>query len=719
MAKRCSAEVCSWLAAQLAGRVDATHAEALVAGVEVVLFGFPEPRNAANEDDVLAEAEAGEAVEAIINSEGESLEGLGADLRERWVVARRELRRSSFFESVACDVVAGKIGAAESSCKEVHGNVGEVKHMDKQESDEEQQREHQHQQEREAQEEEEWEQLAEDGVDDSASCIGSFSAACGPVRNVARQQQYGSQSCRGILSEPDLSPLCGDFHAEQVFNEMLAREQAFAGEWAVFYHTYTSPAIIYEVQAALATVLFNFGARCGALPRLLHAPFGDIPDATALLQAFPTWPDRDRNSAFKSVAICCATSLVSKDPQVTPTKVFRKGYNATVENLDMLESLIARCGPDLRRSEVKSIVRAIVAAGVQHKLPQATGESGLNAHLLQIFIRHSCVDKWAYASHPLGVPDMSRQPLSKTLASLGPICGQARLVVNPTVFMRASNVRLYAGSACKAFHENRPTFQKHLITLLRPILRSSHSRRQAVEGICNGAVPSWWRDPITCNTPNCSLALAMGSTPKLVRSDVHEESPLMEAIQASKVTFSEEIARRETRHDNAGSSTTYILKASAQSDMRRLTVRWPTGSSRTFMFDSICKDIRESFGLPEVGTTKNPLTYLDDEGDECTLVASTLDDFLTLSKGGVLKLRVESCVMPALSGGGVVASEEFSISTPRSVGIRSPKPLDIVYCPEIPVEVSAQELDFIDVEFTGVSADAQLEWTMLGTSGLA
>merc|ERR1712216_879285 len=155
---------------------------------------------------------------------------------------------------------------------------------------------------------------------------------------------------------------------------MGAREQAFVREWAVFYHTYTSPALVYEVQTALATVLFKFGARCGALPRLLQVPFSDMPDATALLRAFPSWPDRDRNAAFKKVAICCATSLVSKDPQVTPTKVFRKGYNTSFDNLDMLEELIARCGPGLCSSEVKSVARDIVAAGVRHKLPQATGE---------------------------------------------------------------------------------------------------------------------------------------------------------------------------------------------------------------------------------------------------------------------------------------------------------------------------------------------------------
>merc|ERR1739844_316988 len=102
--------------------------------------------------------------------------------------------------------------------------------------------------------------------------------------------------------------------------------------------------MIYEVQAAIAKVLFKFGARHGVLPRLLKKPFEKIPDAAAMLAAFPTWPDQDHNPAFKSVGICCSTSLVSRDPEATPTEVFLSGYGASMVNISVVEKLLADCG---------------------------------------------------------------------------------------------------------------------------------------------------------------------------------------------------------------------------------------------------------------------------------------------------------------------------------------------------------------------------------------
>merc|ERR1712232_1170787 len=95
---------------------------------------------------------------------------------------------------------------------------------------------------------------------------------------------------------------------------------------------------------------------------------------------------------------------------------------------------------------------------------------------------------------PYGVLDRSRQPLSKSLAIDGVICGQARLVVNPSAFMRARSVRLYACSADKTFHWNRPKFQDALFDALSPILGSADVRESAAKGIYGGKLPSWWKD---------------------------------------------------------------------------------------------------------------------------------------------------------------------------------------------------------------------------------
>merc|ERR550525_1404797 len=119
--------------------------------------------------------------------------------------------------------------------------------------------------------------------------------------------------------------------------------------------------MVYEVQASIARVLFRFGARHGVLPRLLKKPFEKIPDAAAMLKAFPTWPDQDHNPAFKAVGICCSTSLVSTDPEATPTQVFLHGYAASAVSIAVLEKLLRDCGGAIGGGDVKKLARDVMA----------------------------------------------------------------------------------------------------------------------------------------------------------------------------------------------------------------------------------------------------------------------------------------------------------------------------------------------------------------------
>jgi len=303
-----------------------------------------------------------------------------------------------------------------------------------------------------------------------------------------------AQSLRSI-GKPDLKPLGGNQHARQLFNEMLGRESKMANDWVVMYHSYTSSALVYEVQAAIASVLFGFGAEYGSLPRLLKAPFSNLPDARAVIKAFPSWPERDCCTEFKNVGICCSTSLVSHDPEATPTKVFLNGYAASTVDIGVLEKLLGDCGLHafLQPQAVPKLAEDIMGLADKYGLPQASGR-GLAGHLLQIFVHRTHVDKLAYASHPYGHPDGKRRPLSKHLAGPGPISGQTRLIVNPSACMRASAVRMYVCSADETFHHNRPAFHRELFHFLQPIIGSPKVRERAAQGIYGGQLPFWWRD---------------------------------------------------------------------------------------------------------------------------------------------------------------------------------------------------------------------------------
>lgn len=274
------------------------------------------------------------------------------------------------------------------------------------------------------------------------------------------------------------------------------RERSLAGDWAVFYHSYNSPALVYEVQAAVAKVLFRFNSAYGSLPRLLKKPFESLPDAPAVLKAFPSFGRlRDGSERFKRVGICCTTSLVSIDDEATPTECFLEGYAASEVGIEVVEKLLSDCGAGLSGKHcVSKLAQAVMKLAFEYRLPQATGASETPGHLLQIFIRRSLVEKWTYASYPYGVPDELRKKFADHLASKGPIAGQARMVCNPSAFMRGGSVRLYTGSADEAFHQIRPAFQEKLEQLLNPILGTSEVRERAAKGIYGGKLPAWWQD---------------------------------------------------------------------------------------------------------------------------------------------------------------------------------------------------------------------------------
>ena len=246
---------------------------------------------------------------------------------------------------------------------------------------------------------------------------------------------------------------------------MLKNEEKYCGDWAVFYHSYNNPALIYEVQAAIAAVLFRFKSSYAALPRLMRGRFSELPDAPTVIAKHPTWPDRDHNPAFKSVGICATVNLLAPDSEAPPTGVFLAGYSASVISTNVILDMLTTCG--VTHAEAAALTAALVALAERHGLHVAafggrSSASGCPGHLLQIFVRRHLVDKYAYAALPYGIPDAARHPLGAYLQTPGPLAGQARIVVHPSGFLRAARVRAHVFSADPAFHANRPAFQEQV-----------------------------------------------------------------------------------------------------------------------------------------------------------------------------------------------------------------------------------------------------------------
>ena len=125
-----------------------------------------------------------------------------------------------------------------------------------------------------------------------------------PASVVTAQVKNSAQSLR---PDPKATadygvPINSDDHARDCFDTMLDRERKLVGKHAVFYHSYSHAALLYEVQAAVGAVLFRFKSEASSLPRLLFKPFEHIPTAARMLEEFPKWgAKKDHHEAFLHV----------------------------------------------------------------------------------------------------------------------------------------------------------------------------------------------------------------------------------------------------------------------------------------------------------------------------------------------------------------------------------------------------------------------------------
>lgn len=309
------------------------------------------------------------------------------------------------------------------------------------------------------------------------------------------QLDYGPQSRRGDADQRPLDDLA-DEHARRCFKKFAENEERHCGEWAVFYHSYSFAALIYEVQAAVASVLFRFRSRYAPLPRLVVHDFHEVPDANTLLHHFNTrfkeGPLKDHEPEFRKVALSVMCSLVCTGPELAVVKGFKAGYSCRdVPFRTVLRKLLTCCYiPD---EQVDALTDNIIEVAAKHGLSvsrfggQTCHTSG---HLLQIFIRRSLVDQLAYAAHPYGYPDEDRQPISTWMDGQGPFSkGQARIVAHPRLFMQAKYVHMYVASADPRFR--REAFQKELVDMIG-VLKEEVLRRHAAAGIWGGPLPAWW-----------------------------------------------------------------------------------------------------------------------------------------------------------------------------------------------------------------------------------
>mmetsp|Transcript_126102 Transcript_126102/g.199976 ORF Transcript_126102/g.199976 Transcript_126102/m.199976 type:complete len:785 (-) Transcript_126102:127-2481(-) len=321
--------------------------------------------------------------------------------------------------------------------------------------------------------------------------------AIGVAEFQQQQLAYGPQSKRGNASQHQLAVLENNAHAQACFSQLALREEELCSEWAVFYHSYSFAALIYELHAAVADVLFRFNSQQATLPRLLVHDFAETPDACSLVEKFNTQfaaHERDHHPDFRAVAISAMCSYVALGPEASPPVIFVMGYSQQdLEFRGVLEKSLSSCFVPQRK--IAKLAQDIIELSEEHGLDvsqfggKACG-SGMAGHLLQIFVRRNLVDQLVFAAHPYGVIDEERQPISHWINSNAAMnFGQARLVAHPKFFMNPDCVRMHVVSADPHFHQRRSSYQRKLSALLEAVYDEPALRVAAARGIYGGTPP--------------------------------------------------------------------------------------------------------------------------------------------------------------------------------------------------------------------------------------
>lgn len=107
-------------------------------------------------------------------------------------------------------------------------------------------------------------------------------------------------------------------------------------------------------------------------------------------------------------------------------------------------------------------------------------------------------------------------------------------------------------------------------------------------------------------------------------------------------------SQRETQEDAASighvpAEVSKVIKVTCGKDMRRLHITWPSGAPPAVIVCAMQNAVETCFGIcvSSLSPRDYLLKYTDEEGDLCTLVKETVEDFLQLSVGPTMKLTLE------------------------------------------------------------------------------
>jgi hypothetical protein len=267
------------------------------------------------------------------------------------------------------------------------------------------------------------------------------------------------------------------------FHLMLHRENLYSNsEYVVFYHSFLYSHILYDVQTAIAEILYNLKSDINrVVPRLSNMDFKNININNVKTK---TSKLKNHNKDIRKLLMSAACSLFA-DIELNIIRDFESGYScADMKYKQLLQNLLIECNT-LPEQLDELFTQIITHQYVPEKIRKGylmRPSCYLNENygqILQIFIKKTILDEIVYKSQPYGIPDESPGDCASTT-------NQVRILASPEYFMNPDLVRIYRYASNKDTHKNRPIYIAFLKELLQKTLFDTQEKIENVKRKLNG-----------------------------------------------------------------------------------------------------------------------------------------------------------------------------------------------------------------------------------------
>ena len=281
-------------------------------------------------------------------------------------------------------------------------------------------------------------------------------------------------------------------HTAVCLQTMIENEQRRYNDSYCFYHSYSVAHLDYELNALIATIVYdldltvyedsrsyNLDFVFPPIPRVSFKPFTVIKSIEELSD-FCTGYKNNNDPNYQAVGLSVSTSIFSTSSPAPPVALFRRGYSALSVNFDaLMTGLLKECGFDSKMTN--KIISVLKTTAAKYDMPVGcsgfgdTGSARATGHMLQIFINKEIVDQYAYPSQCLGYRD-GKATMSEVLRS-GKTNGQARIYISPDLFRSPEYSRPYYYCADLTFSMNRDRFVKDVKRQLSDLFLDEEVRK--------------------------------------------------------------------------------------------------------------------------------------------------------------------------------------------------------------------------------------------------